>query len=164
MLTVHRGGGAQGGLFRLGDLHGLVFIVNIRVCGDFHPIGIEGFKHHNGGSRQSAGVQGVGKLHGSISSFGSELRLGGDFRAIHQEGVSSSFIHKDAGNGVRFTRNQAGVFHHIHNSDFIYGVGSMLAVHGSGGAQGGLLRLGDLHSLVFIVDIRVCGDFHIVLI
>ena len=40
----------------------------------------------------------------------------------------------------------------------------MLAVHGSGGAQGGLLRLGDLHSLVFIVDIRVCGDFHIVLI
>ena len=138
----------------------LVFIVDVRMGGNLHPVGIEGFEHHNGGSRQGAGVQCIGQLHGSISSFGSELHLSGDFRAIHQQGLVYGLVHKDTGHRVSLARGQASVPHHIHDGDFPCGISDVAAVHGSGGAQGGLLRLGNLHGLCFVVNIRMGSDFH----
>ena len=130
--------------------------------GDFHPIGIESFKHHNGGSRQGAGVQSIGQFHGASAFFRDELHLGGDFRPVYQERLPSGLVHQYARNGVGFARGQASVLHHVHDGDFPGGVGSVLAVHGGGGAQGGLFRLGDLHGLCFVVNIRMGGDFHTV--
>ena len=141
---------------------GLRLIVDIRMCGDFHPIGIESFKHHNGCSRQGASVQGVGKLHGAISGFGGELHLGGDFCIIHQQWLIHGLVHEYARNGIGLARGQAGVLHHIHNGDFAGGFSGVLAIYRSCGAQCRLLRLGDFHGLVFIVNIRVCGDFHLI--
>ena len=39
------------------DSDGLSLIVNIRMGGDFHPIGIEGFKDHDGSACKKAGIQ-----------------------------------------------------------------------------------------------------------
>ena len=164
MLAVHGSRGAQGGLFRLGDLHGLSLIVDIRVGGDFHAVLIQSFKDHGGSASKKAGVQRVGKFHSAICGFGSEFHLCGDFSAIHQERFTSALVHKDTGNGVGFAGGQSSILHHIHNGDFPCGISDVAAVHGSGGAQGGFLRFGNLHGLVFIVDIRVGGNLHIGLI
>ena len=50
MLAIHGGRGAQGGLLRLDDFHGLSLIVDIRVGGNLYTARIEGFKHHNCGA------------------------------------------------------------------------------------------------------------------
>ncbi len=161
MLAVHSGGGAQGGLFRLGDLHGLCFVVYIRMGGDFHTVRIEGFKHHDGGSRQGAGVQRIGKLYGSICGFGGELYLGGDFRIIHQQWLIRGLVHEYARNGVGLARGQAGVLHHIHNCDLAGGFGSVLAIHGGSGANAGLL--GESDGLSLVLHILVAGNFRLTL-
>ena len=132
----------------------LAFIVDVRMGGNFHAIGIEGFKDHDGGSRQGAGVQGIGQFHGASAFFRGELHLSSDFRIIHQQWLIRGLVHEYARNGVGLARGQASVPHHIHDGDFPCGISDVAAVHGSGGAQGGLLRLGDLHGLCFVVNIR----------
>ena len=143
-----------------GDDDGLILVVDVGMGGNLHPVLIQRFKHHNGGTSQGAGIQSISQFYGSNGFFRSELHLCSNFRAVYQEGLSCAFVHEDAGNGVGLSRNQAGVLHHVHNGDFARGVGSVLAIHRGGGAQGGFVRFGDFYGLCLVVNVRMGGNLH----
>ena len=98
----------------------------------------------------------TGKLHGAICGFGGELHLSGDFCIIHQQWLIRGLVHEYARNGIGLARGQAGVLHHIHNGDFAGGFSGVLAIHGSRGANAGLL--GENDGLSLVLDVLMAGN------
>ena len=72
---------------------------------------------------------------------------------VRELGVS----YKDAGNGIGVARDQAGVLHYIHNGDFTCGLGSVLTIHGCGGADFRSFNKGNCLALIF--QVLMAGDF-----
>ena len=79
------------------DCDSLSCVVDVGVGGNLHPVLIQRFKHHNGGTSQGAGIQSISQFYGSNGFFRSELHLCSNFRAVYQEGLSCAFVHEDAG-------------------------------------------------------------------
>ena len=143
------------------DGDGLSLIVDIRVCGNLHTVRIEGFKHHNGGPRQSAGIQGVGQFHSAFSGFRRELHLSGPLGLFfaHQQGFACGLVHQDTGHLVSFSGSQTRVSNHVNDGNFPSGLCGMLPIHGGSSANVGAFLKG--HGLVLILNIGMGGNLHI---
>ena len=161
MLAVHGGGGANAGAFLKG--HGLVLILNIGMGGNLHITKIERFENYNRGSGKLRGIQGVGQLYGARGFFRSELYLSSYLGLLftHQQRLPSGLVHQDTGHLVSLAGGQARVGHHIHDGDFAGGFSGVLAIHGSGGANAGLL--GESDGLSLVLHILVAGNFSLTL-
>ena len=139
-----------------GDDNGLILIVDVSMGRNFNPIGIEGFKYHDGGACQGAGIQGVGQFYSAAACLCHKFCFGSDLHAVHQKGFTSPLIHKDSGNSVGLAGVKSAVFHRVHNGDLPDGVGSVLAIYSGSGADLRSFNKGDRLALIF--QVLMAGD------
>ena len=125
---------------------------------------VQSLKGHNRLVGEAAGVEGKGKVNRAVCFVRRELRLGGDFFAVNQQFLAGGLVHQHSLDSVSFAWGQVRVGHCVDKRDFLQRVNLFFSVHGGLGLDLRLVRLLELHCLVFVRDVRMNGYLFVVMV
>ena len=127
------------------------------MAGDFRFSLEESFKNYYRFALQAGGVKGKEHVHGAVGLSRGERGLGRHLFLTNQQGFAGFLVHQNANQLVLLACRQPAVLHSVGDGDLLGRLGGLFAINGCRGANGGLAKV---HSLSFIVDVRM-GGYHV---
>ena len=167
VMAVQRGSAD----LRTGDRGGLLAVLDVRMAGDFNTGALKGLEDHDVRLvGDGAGVEGEGHLDLTAGGLRREGGLSRHRLAIHlkrlrrEVAVLIGLLHLHGTlQGVLLARDEAGVFHGVHDDRLVIGDDVLVAVDAVQ-CGGGDERVLDRDGLRLILDVRMGGDFDAVLL
>ena len=150
---------------------GLLAVLDVRMAGDFNTGALKGLEDHDVRLvGDGAGVEGEGHLDLTAGGLRREGGLSRHRLAIHlkrlrrEVAVLIGLLHLHGTlQGVLLARDEAGVFHGVHDDRLVIGDDVLVAVDAVQ-CGGGDERVLDRDGLRLILDVRMGGDFDAVLL
>ncbi|VYT22597.1 Uncharacterised protein [Tyzzerella nexilis] len=167
VMAVQRGSAD----LRTGDRGGLLAVLDVRMAGDFNTGALKGLEDHDVRLvGDGAGVEGEGHLDLAAGGLRREGGLSRHRLAIHlkrlrrEVAVLIGLLHLHGTlQGVLLARDEAGVFHGVHDDRLVIGDDVLVAVDAVQ-CGGGDERVLDRDGLRLVLDVRMGGDFNAVLL